>query len=344
MTPDYYPSGTYGGNSPDSGLLSPEPVNRALEARRIGLTAAGTSFIFLGTYLVQILLGLFFPGLIEGAQENTILLWILSMAPMYLIAMPLSLIFFSFAPSAKKRLTECRRITVPALIGLFFVCMALSLLGSILGNVVNSVLESLTGSAPSYEVEDFSKNSPWWVNLLLLGILAPVLEEIFYRKLVLDRLRAYGELPAVLISGLIFGAFHGNFNQFFYATFIGFLFGAIYLYSGKLRYTIALHVAFNCFGGVMTAELTKRVNLEAFDEAALANLIADPVSLVMFLAYFGVVLLALPVGIVTLALLSSRVRFSPAVVKLRARDWLCVLLPNAGVWILIVTAVLGFLI
>ena len=63
-----------------------------------------------------------------------------------------------------------------------------------------------------------------------------------------ERIVKYGELAAVLASGLFFGLFHGNLNQFSYAFLLGLFLGFIYVKTGKLGYTIGLHMAINFIG------------------------------------------------------------------------------------------------
>ena len=55
-------------------------------------------------------------------------------------------------------------------------------------------------------------------------------------------------VAAVLASGLFFGLFHGNLNQFSYAFLLGLFLGFIYVKTGKLGYTIGLHMAINFIG------------------------------------------------------------------------------------------------
>ena len=42
-----------------------------------------------------------------------------------------------------------------------------------------------------------------------------------FRKLLIDRIVPFGQRVAVVVSGLAFGLFHGNFYQFFYAFSLG---------------------------------------------------------------------------------------------------------------------------
>lgn len=64
-------------------------------------------------------------------------------------------------------------------------------------------------------------------------------------------MRGYGEKLAVIVSALLFGLFHANLSQLFYAFLLGLLLGYVYLRTGKLRYSIALHMLFNLLGSIV---------------------------------------------------------------------------------------------
>ncbi len=87
-----------------------------------------------------------------------------------------------------------------------------------------------------------------WVTFVIAVLIAPTAEELLFRKLLTERIVKYGELAAVLASGLFFGLFHGNLNQFSYAFLLGLFLGFIYVKTGKLGYTIGLHMAINFIG------------------------------------------------------------------------------------------------
>lgn len=79
-----------------------------------------------------------------------------------------------------------------------------------------------------------------------MGIVAPVAEEAVFRWLIYARLRDYVRMPAaVLISGLLFGIYHGNLVQFIYATMLGCLFAYFMEMAGNLYAPVLLHIGAN---------------------------------------------------------------------------------------------------
>lgn len=79
-----------------------------------------------------------------------------------------------------------------------------------------------------------------------MGIVAPVAEETVFRWMVYARLRDYLKMPyAVVISGLLFGIYHGNIVQFLYASLLGCLFAYLMEMTGSLYASVLLHIGAN---------------------------------------------------------------------------------------------------
>lgn len=102
----------------------------------------------------------------------------------------------------------------------------------------------LRGAAVENPVESMAAY-PAALNLLLSCVIAPVCEELVFRRLLLERLRPYGDSFAALASALCFGLFHGNLNQFFYAFAIGTVLAALMLKTGCLWQNVLLHALLN---------------------------------------------------------------------------------------------------
>lgn len=84
------------------------------------------------------------------------------------------------------------------------------------------------------------------------AIIAPVIEELFFRGLIYGRLRqAMKPIVAIFISSLLFGIFHGNIVQGVYAFFIGFVLALVYEKTGALWLSIVGHALINTIGVVI---------------------------------------------------------------------------------------------
>ena len=83
--------------------------------------------------------------------------------------------------------------------------------------------------------------------LEILGtcIIIPFLEELLYRGIVYQRLKAFlGVKTAIVLSAVIFGAMHFNLVQFLYATAVG-LFLAVIMEQEGLGAAMAAHMVTN---------------------------------------------------------------------------------------------------
>ncbi len=321
---------------------APEQPDRDLRQDRLQLSAvliAGVSITLIGSaaqILLLLIVRTFFPSLITHDWFGILA----SCLPLYLVAMPLSLLIFNLAKPMPPKAGA--RIGFPAWLGLLAICFALMYVGNFIGIIVNAIIGIVKGSPPENTLDQMTANTPFWANLLVLGILAPILEELFYRKLVIDRLRRFGDLPAVLISGLLFGLIHGNFSQFFYATLIGVFFGLIYLRTGKLRYSISLHMSVNLLGGVMTSELLKHLSTDVPAADPLAYISENMLPLLILLAYFGFILLCFIATPIACFLLRKQFRFERAEKPLAFTQWRRVLLCNPVVWISLILLILPY--
>ena len=107
-------------------------------------------------------------------------------------------------------------------------------------------------------------NRSWsfvFLGVLVVGILAPIVEEIIFRKLLIDNMSKYGIVASVTISAFLFGLFHGNLAQFFYAWALGIIFGFVYVYTGKIIYTILLHMSGNLVSSGIIVDVYNMVNV-----------------------------------------------------------------------------------
>lgn len=81
--------------------------------------------------------------------------------------------------------------------------------------------------------------------LIYAMIGAPIVEELTFRKALLDGLHDTHAGYAAVVSGLLFGIMHGNHMQFFLAFFLGMIFAMVYQRTGRVIYTMLLHAMIN---------------------------------------------------------------------------------------------------
>ena len=123
-----------------------------------------------------------------------------------------------------------------------------ALVGFLLHFVVVAFLYSLPESIIEGYADASSALGDTRFSFALLGTVigAPIVEEIFFRGLIFDRLKkGMPVVAAMLLSSLAFGAPHLQPVWILYAAFLGMVFSYIFQKTGSIRATIATHLAFN---------------------------------------------------------------------------------------------------
>ena len=109
--------------------------------------------------------------------------------------------------------------------------------------------------------------------LLSAVIAAPIVEEVIFRGVVFGSFRkVFPAWVSILISAVIFGAYHMNPVAIVYATVMGIIAGVVYEKKRNLLFTIILHMANNFMG-----------LLQDFVPAGIGVTVVNAVSLVMIL-------------------------------------------------------------
>ncbi len=213
---------------------------------KIGMNLFIFSVVAIGC---QFLLAFLVKKVFANGDYPDSLEWFWSFAPIYLIAFPVYLLL-----SKRVKKEEAVQVNVGLRSGeilcMAFIAVFCMVCGSVIGNIVTSIFQFL-GLGKRLAIQDLVSMDLTPMKVLVLAVCAPIVEEIIFRKTLIDRLKVYGDAVAIGTSALCFGLFHGNFSQFFYATFLGLVFGYMYAKSGRLRYSICFHVIINLFGGVI---------------------------------------------------------------------------------------------
>ena len=236
---------------PESGMLSENDAKRYFS-----VVGFATGVFMLVYYVSSLALVLALSYYAPHWLENGIVYQLLSLIPLYGLAFPCFYLILKRLPSAPPAKGT---MGVAGALGGFCISMALMMAGNSIGNTLTLLFESLSGRLLTNPVEEMTVGQHWWVNLIFVGILAPVLEELVFRKLLCRRLLPLGEGYAVVISAAIFGLVHGNFFQFFYAFALGLVFAYIYVKTGKIRYSMVYHMLINVMGGVLAPWILERL-------------------------------------------------------------------------------------
>ena len=143
---------------------------------------------------------------------------------------------------------EKSRLGAGGFLAIVCICYAAMIGGNLLGIGVNLLLSPGSVDLISNLTSASGANLE---TVAAFVVLAPVFEELVFRKVLVDRVLLYGQWPAILFSGLTFGLFHGNLTQFFYAFLLGMILAYVYIRTGNILYTMGIHACINFLGGVL---------------------------------------------------------------------------------------------
>ncbi|EJE4081458.1 CPBP family intramembrane metalloprotease, partial [Enterococcus faecalis] len=122
------------------------------------------------------------------------------------------------------------------------------------GTLLLNMQGHTTTANDSTLIKLFSGVSPVLV-VLLLGIAAPIMEEIVFRGGIIGYLVENNALLAILISSFLFGIIHGptNFISFGMYFFMGIILSVSYYKTKDLRVSISIHFLNNLFPAIAIA-------------------------------------------------------------------------------------------
>lgn len=209
------------------------------------------------------------PILFQILLVNIISLWdatlirdtnfqtVLSSLTNYILILP---IFMYLMGKIKSSKIDKERLNLKKTIEYFCIALTLMWIGNLIGMVITTIIGNTLTNDVINPIEQLIQNSSIYVNLLVISILAPIFEELFFRKLLIDRTIKYGAKLSIFLSALIFALFHGNLSQFFYAFLLGGFFAFVYIKTGKIIYSISLHAFVNFFGSVASIFFSTSLN------------------------------------------------------------------------------------
>ena len=231
-------------------------------------------------------------------------------------------------------------------VGKFFViliiCFGFGYIGSYIGNFLMLLLSEITGYDYSNNLLSVIDGTNLWVVFLFTVIIAPIGEEILFRKLLIDRTKKYGGAISVFVSGLFFGLMHGNLFQFFYAFALGAILAYVYYSTGKIWITVVLHSVINFVGSILPGLLFNGMDIEAVGsdaEQMLSYFSEHPAQMLGFIFFGFFVLFTIVAAPVLLAVFRKKIVFEKEDCQLPKGKALRVAFGNAGM----ITAVVVYI-
>ena len=247
-----------------------------------------------GVQYVELLIA---DKLIPDWEDRGGLIMLLSTIPMYLFGFPvLVLLMKKYVPAV--RLMR-HKISVGKFLVALVTCIGLAYASNFAGTLLTFIISRFTGNPIVNPVQELTDMMTPGMILFYVVLLAPIVEEFIFRKLIVDHTVRYGQGIAILLSGLMFGFFHGNLNQFCYTTVLGCFLAFLYLKTGDIRVTISLHMIFNFVGGFVPVILMKNENLMRFMNQS-ADDMSDEAILQLFEQNAGILIALLLFGLMVI--------------------------------------------
>ena len=207
--------------------------------------------------------------------------------------------------------------------------------GNIFGMIIMALLQLLPGVNAGNPILGYATDNALLPKVLFIVILAPTIEEYIFRKHLIDRMHIYGEKLAVITSTLMFGLFHGNLSQFFYAFALGLVFGYVYLKTGKLRYSIGLHMLINLLGSVIGPFFLEKIAVVNTTETPDWTALEPALPWLIAFGAYVLVLIGLAVtGLVLLCINKRRISFAPTELDLPKESRFKTAYMNVGIILL----------
>lgn len=250
----------------------------------------------------------------EWADNFNIVLAV-TMVPLYVIGYPVTFLIMKKSDAYR---IEKHKLGAGKFILAFMMSYGLMILGNIIGLALTAGIGLLKGEPVDNALLSVITEGNVWISAIYTVLLAPVFEEILFRKLICDRIVQYGQRTAIIVSGLLFGLFHMNFNQFFYAAFLGGFFAFIYVKTGNLKYTIGLHMVVNFMGSVVGGLLLQNVDLMEVSGMAVYAVYS------MFIYGIGIT------GLVLLLINRSKMKAEEGEIVIEKGNWFKTVILNPG--------------
>lgn len=128
----------------------------------------------------------------------------------------------------KKYKIKYKKINIKSIIPYIYFCLSFT----IFYNLIILYLNKTTNSSD--------------INIIILfissGIVGPILEELVFRKLIIDKLIKFNSInKTIIISSLIFSLLHLNIIRIIYTFIIGIIYGYVYISNKNMLYSIIIH-------------------------------------------------------------------------------------------------------
>lgn len=162
------------------------------------------------------------------------------------LAIAVAVLILLSLPKAK---TEKQPIEFSRFVKILLICFGAGYIGNLIGTMFLTFWNIVTGNSAGGELQEILYGMNPVIMFLSVGVLAPILEELFFRKLLIDRLRPFGKIVCVFLPAFLFALFHMSATQLIYAFAVGAILAYLYYETGKYWLVVIIHSIFNWVSG-----------------------------------------------------------------------------------------------
>lgn len=286
--------------------MAKEQTEAKKQYNKIGLGLFCFCIITIITQVIAIFIYFNYTG-VKSITLSNFIEWIINSGTQYIIAFP---IFYLLVRKSKKEEVEKKKIGIKNFFIFLMEGFGLMYIGNVIGSVLSIAISFFaSGKVAANPVVTATANSNnVFIKILFIVILAPIFEELIFRKTIIDRTSKYGEKFSIIFSSLAFALFHMNLFQFFYAFGIGLIFGYVYIKTREIKYSMAMHATINLFGGIIAPAVLSLFYSNVYQITKMSSineLINGGISIVLFLIY---VVIYFGVSIIGMVYFFSRVK------------------------------------
>ena len=226
----------------------------------------GMVAFFLVSQIAQTLLLMLFDIIAPQVSESMAGMLLIGDIGIYCIGLPCLLAICKKIPNTETSTPPPQqKMTAGLLVKTLCMAFAAMYLTNFLYMLVMGVFSSASGhSVDENALLDVIVQNNLIERIVLFCIVPPILEELVFRKYLYTKIGNYGDNAFILVSGLCFGMFHGNLNQFFYAFALGSLLAWLYVTTGNVVWGMIIHTIINLMGSIVAPMTMENETLGLF--------------------------------------------------------------------------------
>lgn len=264
----------------NSDVMHKEGISPKKLLSKAGIALAIFAAVVLGVQsIIEALVGYYQPNLIDTDWY----VWAVTAISLVIIGFPIYYLLMKRVPDSPKG--PVVKLKLSSFIKIFFICVASMYITNFFSTILTYLIAIIKGEELVNPAAQAILNGNFFITLVYAAVVAPIIEEMIFRKILLDKVRRFGDIPAILITGIAFGLFHLNLSQFFYATVLGFIFAYVTIRTNTIVYSIILHMMIN-FLSTMITPLVTNLNIFAILGIVAWEFVAIAAGIVFFVLSF----------------------------------------------------------